>query len=408
MSASRTGRPRAAWRSTKRAGRRPRPASAALPTWKARTRPPVTTIAPQLTVDLEQLHERRVSDLVDQPRHVEAGPDRPRAVGRADQSPAVLDRLLQPGPLALQHRSSSRRRPGPRTDAGRWRAARPGDRPAPGRSAAGRGLGQRAPPALAPPQLRPCAGVNGVALRQPGQLVPLHRSQRPQLGAAQRGPVVVECVQPASAGVPHPPHLAALVPVERLGEPGRGPDQPGRVTAVAGGRCPQRPSRRPARRRLQPGPRATTRSGRPPTGPPRAGGPAAAAVFGEREPLGADPSPGREHHQFRPCGRHLPPLAPEAVACGPGRSQGRVGVAPGQLAERQVELELGRGSPAGSRSLASSSFADRACLAREPGGQQRLAPVLTELDRRVRPSARTRLRGLRLVVQPSAPGRSPR
>ena len=68
---------------------------------------------------------------------------------------------------------------------------------------------------------------------------PLRRSQRPQLGAAQRGPVVVERVQATAAGVPHPSQLVSLVPVERLGEPRRGPHQPGRVSAVAGGRGPQ-------------------------------------------------------------------------------------------------------------------------------------------------------------------------
>ncbi len=63
-------------------------------------------------------------------------------------------------------------------------------------------------------------------------------------------------------------------------------------------------------------------------------------ALGERRPLRAGPSPGREHHQLRPVARDLASLAPEALAGEPGRCQRCVGLSAGQLAQGQVQLQL--------------------------------------------------------------------
>ena len=80
MSASRTGRPRAACRSTNRAAVDRRAGVRGAADHVGPDPAAGDDDRPQLTGDLEQLHEGRVADLVDQPVHVEAGTDRPRAV----------------------------------------------------------------------------------------------------------------------------------------------------------------------------------------------------------------------------------------------------------------------------------------------------------------------------------------
>ena len=196
----------------------------------------------QPTVDLEQLHERRVADLVDQAAR-RRGPPGPAAARSV--APTSRRRCWIAFSSRARSRSSTRRRLvvvaglGQPAVVGAQRGQQPGELAVVRRPQ--RGLGQRrGPPPLAPPQLRRVA-VRATAWRQrqPGQLVPAHRGQRAQLGAPQRGPMVVQCVQPAAAGVPHATSVADLVPVERLGQPGRGTDQPRRVSTVAGGRGPQ-------------------------------------------------------------------------------------------------------------------------------------------------------------------------
>ena len=258
---SATGRPRAAWRSTNRAASTAAAASAHCPRrtpgpGRRPRRPTAAGRRPRTAPRTSRRRPRRPAG----PRRGRPGPARRRYVA-ADQAPSVLDRLLEPGPLALQHARRVVSVPGLRqpTVVGAQRGQETGQLPVARRP--GRGLGQRAPPALAPPQLRPRAGVDGVALRQPGQLVPLHRRQRPQLGAAQRVPVVVEC-RPAHADT------RATRPARRRAGPGRAPRRampwPAPARTDGGGSGPPRPtapSRRPARRRLRPGRRAATRPG---------------------------------------------------------------------------------------------------------------------------------------------------
>ena len=314
MSASRTGRPRAACRSTNRAASTAAVASAALPTAYARTRPPVTTTDRSRPSTSNSSTNVDVADLVDQPVHVEPGPGRSGAVRDADQTPAVLDGLLQPGPFTLQQARRLVVVPGlgQPTVVGAQGSQEAGQLAVTRRSS--RGLGQRTPPALAPPQLRPRAArrPRGVSASRASSS-PCTRRQRAQLGAAERGPMVVEGVQSTAAGVPHPSQLVCA-------GPGRAPRRatpwpaPARTDGDGSGRRPPTgPSRRPARHRRPPGRRATTRPGRPLTVRPPAAAPARAAVVRERIPLATQSSPGRQHHQLGPGGRHLSPLAPEAV-----------------------------------------------------------------------------------------------
>ena len=300
----------------------------------------------------------------------------------------MLDRLLQPGAFALQHAARLVVVPG----LGQPTVVGAQGGQETGQLAVARcarcGLGQRTPPALAPPQLRSRAGVDRAGLRQPGQLVPARRGQCAQLGAAQRGPVVVERVQAAAAGVPHPSQLVSLVPVERLGEPRRGPHQPGRVAAVAGGRRPQ------LRRVVPP------RVGRGPTGEqprdwrvlrPRLLESAGQlfGALGERRPLRAGPSPGREHHQLRPVARDLASLAPEARC-------GRAGPLPALRWALRGPARPGPGTaaaPPGSRCGSARSPAARPQRRRpRRGARRRAAPGSgpRRARRARRPSAHTR------------------
>jgi hypothetical protein len=207
--------------------------------------------------------------------------------------------------------------------------------------------------------------------------------------------VVIEGVQPTSARVPHSPHVAAPVPVEGLGQPRRGPDQPGRMAAVAGGRGPKlrrvvppgigcRPSREQPRDRGILRSRDLQRSGEP------------RGIRRECRTLGSGTSPGGEHHKLSPRRGHVPPLSSGAVPCGPRRSQGGSCIPPCELSKREVQLHLrpeDRVGPFAAQQIAGS----RRRLVRETRGQQCLAPVPAELHGHV---VQTREPDSGLVVEP--------
>ena len=204
-----------------------------------------------------------------------------------------------------------------------------------------RGLGQRRrPPTFAPPQERTRACVRRRGQRQPGQLVPARRGQGAQLGAPQRGPMFVQRIQPAAAGVP-------TAGARRPARPDRGPrpatpslGRAPRDGADSGPPRPGAPPCRPGRRRPRRGPRAARRPGRPPSAPPRASGPAVRRRRPARS-VCTGQTPGRKHDELRPGCRHVPRLGDGSGARGTGRGQCGLSVAAGELGQRQEQLDVG-------------------------------------------------------------------
>ena len=390
MSASRTGRPRAACRSTNRAASTAAVASAALPTSYARDPAAGDDDRPQPAVDLEQLHERRVADLVDQPVHVEAARAGPVPLRDADQTPPVLDRLLEPGPLALQHGSSLVVVPGLGQPAvvGAQGGQQTGQLPVARRAHRVAGRAQRARATAR----STTAGVRGRASTA-WRTAPAGPARRPCTDASARSSVLPSVARWSSrASSPrrqacHTPRtIAALVAVERLGQPRRGPHQPRAVAPVPGGGRPQLDARRHAR--LRGGPAREQPRNRRVLGPcrlelrrqlarPRS---PSAAPFARRRRAASTTSSARAVGDLAPLAPEAGPRASAAAARAARRVPARELAEPGRATARP-------GSHGGRSARQRAAADDRARLAGEPGGEQRLARSSAELDRRSAPRA---------------------
>ena len=178
---------------------------------------------------------------------------------------------------------------------------------------------------------------------------------------------------PARPRASRPGRAARCSPTWPDGRPAR-PARVGR-RAAAGAPRPARPGRepRPTRRSLGRAPRGGADIGRPRPGAPSVSSRADVGrgagreqprhrgvlrarrlelpgqplrVVGQPRSAGSGQTPGREQDQLRPGCRHLPPLAPEAGPRGPGRGQGGLSVAAGELGQRQEQLARRPAAPA--------------------------------------------------------------
>ena len=390
MSASRAGRPRAAWRSTNRAASTAAEASAAVPTSYARTRPPWTT------TDRSRPSTSNSSTNVASPTSSTRRSTSRAARARA-WSPLLAPTSRRRCWMAFSSRARSRSstarrlvvvpRLGQPPVVGAQRGQQTGQLPVV--AAVGQRAGPaRGPPPLAPPQLRSGAG------RRPRGAAPAGPARRP---APRPAPAARCCPawpggrrgRPARAGRRATPRVRrrAGPRSERLGQPGGGPHQPGRMAPVARGGRPQ--LRRVVAARVGGGPageQPRERGVLRPCGLERRRQLARPSAASRRPwlPSGAGPR-ARPARPGRP--RTSRPWRRKLVARGPRRGQGGVGVAAGELGQRPgSSCELGPVDRVGPVALASSSAAAAQASSGRPGGEQRLAPVLAQLDGRPHPS----------------------
>ena len=355
----------------------------------------------QPAVDLEQLHERRVARPRRPAAHVDRpGPVRCRSWRTTHEAVALEDRLLEPRPLALQHRSSARPRHEPRPAVrsfARSAARSPASSPVPGRPGR-RAVPAPRPPPLAPPQLRPrAARWTAWRLREPSQLVALHAKPAP---AARCCPSVARWSSRASSprrqACQTPRTSSRPVRIERLGQPGGGAHQPGGVAAVAGRRSPE-----PRRPLLLPGIAAVRPASSHASG--ASSERASSRLSGElarppssSPPLGAGASPGRQHDQLGPGPRHLPPLPSEKVPRGRAAARAATASPRASSAKARYSSSSARFTD-GRRSLSSSTAAAAAASSGRPAASNALHRSWPDLDRHLAPG---RQGALCLRVQP--------
>jgi hypothetical protein len=187
----------------------------------------------QPAANVDKLDERGISNVGHEPIGLERG-GRRRGAGQA--MPASPDRLLEPAAILL-HRGSGCVR-GPRL----VQASVVVPQGSQGLSQLGivgrthRRLGQSSgAPTFAPGQQRARPGGRRMAQGEVRQFVAMESGQRPELGAAERHPVIVQGVEPLSARGEDAADVAVGVLVEGACQPSGRAHQVGLVSPVTRG-----------------------------------------------------------------------------------------------------------------------------------------------------------------------------